>query len=110
MAFRLRDLLREGWTRVFREHSVADIEVRDSLLEMRMHCILTQIVAHRALVQALAETAQPGAPFDPPRSLWFAIRRAETVGIIDRRQVGVLEAVNRMSNAAKHELGFRAAL
>ena len=101
---------------MFREHSIADIEVIDPQLDLRMHSILTQIVAYRALAQALEEVTHPQEPghwprpFHPPGSLHVAIERAEHALLITHRQAGVLRTVNRMGNEAKHSLGFMAAL
>ena len=55
MSFTLRGLLREGHDRVFVHMGIADEVVDDPLLEERLHLILTQLVAWRAVLTIIHE-------------------------------------------------------
>ena len=92
---------------MFLPGGVADEIVVDPLLEERMHLILTQLVAFQAVVQMIRQRAPM---LNPPDSLFNAISVAEDLGLIVSREAGVLRAVNRAGNQAKHALALNSRL
>ena len=107
----LRNFLSDGHQKVFREsdHSIADIPISEVSMA-RIQAIYTQLVAHEAVSEALRPFADPhSGSCMPPPSLHDAIQRAKDFEIINGKQAGVLESINRAGNAAKHEMPERPA-
>ena len=99
--FTLRALLREGHVRAFNEGGVADDVVEDKEYASKLQVIQQQRIATKALLNRLTLLGQPtaGAP-----SLHQLIEPALQAKLITRKEAGVLRAINREANAAKHEL------
>ena len=103
----LRPLLRIRHAPMFEPGGIADFVFVDDGLEERMHRILTQLVAHRAILAKM----RVGLPdFPPPESLLLAIDVARAMGGGTRVQARILHNVNQLANEAKHELNLQSRL
>ena len=103
----LRTFVSEAHARVLVTAGLLDREVADPLMEERLTRIRAQIIASLALHEQLTEM---GFEIDASIDLYPLVRFAQSYGILNQRQVGVLLQINMEANQAKHELHFASRL
>ena len=99
----LRTFVSEAHARALVTSGLLDREVADPLMEERLTRVRAQITASLSLHEQLTEK---GFEIDASIDLYPLVRFAQSHGILNQRQVGVLLKINMEPNQAKHELIF----
>ena len=96
--YTLRSLLEDRANDVFLADGVADVPVDGYEIDLRLSAMHKALVAHAALNRSLSHV---GAT-DMPDKLVDSIAQAESLGLIEAREVRWLKFINQQANEAKH--------
>ena len=87
-----------------------DTSIADPQLEERLHRIRTHVMCAVALRTMLTGMGFGGPTLSERLDLAPLIELAQTNGVLNRRERGILWDLNTMANEAKHDLVFRSRL